>query len=57
MGSIHSRVSFTWILKISIAKLRLKFTHLRSQPYLLEDNELTPCGLVMPFGDIGLGQR
>ena len=35
-SSIHSRVMFTWILKISIPKLCLKFTHLKSHANALE---------------------
>ena len=38
--SIHSRVIFTQILKISIPKLCLKFTHLKALPYLPWDNKL-----------------
>ena len=43
---IHSRVMFTYILKISISKLCLKFTYLNSQPHLPGSNELTHPGLV-----------
>ena len=37
---IHFKVMFTWILKISITKFHLKFTHFKPQPHLPEDNEL-----------------
>ena len=34
-SDIHSRELLIWILSISITKLCLKFTHLKSQPHLL----------------------
>ena len=40
-SGIHFRVMFTWILKIAIKKLCLKFVHWKWQPYLPGDNELT----------------
>ena len=37
---IHSRVIFTWILKMPITKLWLKLKHLQSHPHLPGDNHL-----------------
>ena len=42
-GPVHSRVTFTWMLKISILKLHLKFSHLKSQPLIPGNNESTQC--------------
>ena len=39
-SSIHPRVMFTWILKISIPKLCSKFTDLKLKPHFLGNNEL-----------------
>ena len=39
-SGIHSMVMSTWMLKISINKLHLKFTHLKLQPHLPGNNEL-----------------
>ena len=39
-AGIHSGVMFTWLLKISIPKLCLNFTHLKPQPHLSGTNEL-----------------
>ena len=39
-AGIHSGVMFTWLLKISIPKLCLNFTHLKPQRHLSGTNEL-----------------
>ena len=45
------------MLKISITEICLKSVHWTLLPHLPETNELTHCDLVMPCGDIDLGQN
>ena len=49
ISGIHSRVIFTSVLKISIPKLCMEFTHLKSQPDLPGDykSKLTHWGVLL----------
>ena len=44
-SGIHSAVNFTWLSKISIHRLYLKFIHLKWQPHTPWDNELISIAL------------
>ena len=50
-------VMFTCILKISNPMFCVKFPYLKLPAHFPEENDLTLCGLVTPYGDMELGQH